>query len=367
MSIANQRQTAPTPGNEREEKWSTAYALFYEAFQTADFDIHDEPGLNRAMRHWVHRVQGDEYKKICIATHKVGFAILCGFPLKLYSQESNEYGRDSMLVLLLKIVEWVHMYGNFKQMGPQIERFVLVRCLSHSDSEFEHEVKASPYTLLRIATLFQAKGLFRFALARAVEKYFQDEDYWSGEYAHRTMLESLAHDHTLAEHIVRQQLKLSSTLTRIHHTLLSYRVKCQPRATWGMACTIWRNWYIRNSHPNGAPNGNTMKDIGCGWIDVNKIITSYVDVHFRKQRFPPKHVDKELLPNVLQSICDSAEEDTKELFNDSGEFMGPQGNAHWDLVGSLDFEDYTYPWQLPRGRKVSSLTVIADAVAAERG
>ena len=222
--------------------------------------------------------------------------------------------------------------SDYKTLGPQVERLFLTRWLPTMNvPSLEYEQCKRAYTLLRIANLFQAKNLFNFALARSVEKYMNDLEYPGNDYAHDDLIKTLANDYLLVDHVTRQQITLANVLDRTHCALLSLRLPGALKATYDMAGTIWRDWYIHSSY-EGSPDVFALKRIGDGKLDVDQIIERYRRVQFRKQRCPPKHIDKDLPPDTLRKICDVATDHAQALYR-GGKFVGPSSVSNWDLVG----------------------------------
>lgn len=125
------------------------------------------------MQH-VNALRGHEYEFVCKAAHYLGFELLCGYPTKTCSRVIHNSPSDGFrgsrgfrsesqakILIILKLVEWIHAYASFTVLEPQVERLIL-------HSKFSEVAWEYPHTTLRITKLIKGEELFRLTLPHVV-------------------------------------------------------------------------------------------------------------------------------------------------------------------------------------------------------
>ena len=168
---------SPTNQNERHQKINEAQIAFERCTEDpqAVRDMFDEWELRFSFSSWrkedIRALKEPCYQFICRAAHYLELEMLCGYPPKTYSMWCDvevfrgfrelpgcEQGK---ILIIIKLVEWIHAYALFKALGPQFERLML-------SERFVGAVMQFPHSALRIAKLIQEEEVFRLALSQVV-------------------------------------------------------------------------------------------------------------------------------------------------------------------------------------------------------
>lgn len=368
--------TSPTPAYQRYKQWQDALLGFVERIEAEGLTVFDDDHIQRYFitshpcdRHR-EQYRHTQYQVICATAHKIGFAMLCGFPPRLYRYCHSLLNLNNCphtyTMVVLEVVEWIHMYGSFKRMAPAFERFIL----KYHDVGDRDQIWDFPHTYLRLATLLESQEIFQLALAYTTKRHLEtlsvNVDHRHDELkAGAELAESLAYDYQQISAVTRMSRNLTSTLQRTHNRIM-YDTCLEhehPKATFRFAYTIWRDWYARNGVRSiGRPNGYIIYQIGEGKIKAESVLQEYWQQYYPDGQKPvPIYVKKRYLKRSVESIICQAQHTAQAMYSRDGKFFGPK--SIWEPVGNLDFEDYVYPWQVQAAKKPSALTEMLSNVA----
>ncbi|KAK3718233.1 hypothetical protein LTR37_005348 [Vermiconidia calcicola] len=170
-----------------------------------------------------------DYSSCRPAYTKIGFALLCGYPAKLYRKGSQAvmpglHRESTRAIIVMELVNWIHNYSSFTALGPQVERFILGPKIG------KQFVREYPHTFLRIANRIKGEELFRTAVAGSVADYFdQYEEHWicveeepipedDPEYQphpREGLAGNLGHDYELVFHVLRMRDQVSQRFRKV--------------------------------------------------------------------------------------------------------------------------------------------------------
>ncbi|KAK5126957.1 hypothetical protein LTR85_008315 [Meristemomyces frigidus] len=264
--------------NERKDR----HLDFLEDHQNAISPVFDEASL----AHDLASLRFDRlaHHEIWIAAHKVGFALLCGFPAKLYrrSLERRQNRKTAEKALLvLRLIEWIHAYGPLNALAVQLERSILgpyvgmVVCHRY------------PHTFLRIAVLLESEQLFRSTFSQAVSMYAMKISHGyltTTTLAHARLSQELGGDSLLERHVVLMHGALAVRMTRLYARLLDLQDESHPQApTSRLATTIWLDWYARNMADACIPKSRIIHALTNATLSPEGLIEEYRQHSFRNK------------------------------------------------------------------------------------
>ena len=355
-------KTKPTPSQERQSKLDHAAAQ-YEAM-AHDRPLFDEWYLRENYAYLFARPE--MHQTICIAAQKVGIAMLCGFPLTIYQNCGGlgrflqvDEGEDmTLVVLVLKIVDWIHTYGSFRAMGPQTARFILKyfeSCMS---------LELHPYTFLRVAKLMQDRDLFREAMAASVEQYWRDSNTYTNSLPLplEDLAKSLGHDYVLVHQVVAMQDTVVRRVEDVDAALSRLGGMNEGHAaTVRFATEAWREWYNGNSEEHKVCT--FIAQLGKHTVSVETVLGFHQRFWFAEgEAYPPENVDRDFLSLAMSRLIRKAEKIVGELDDGTGRcFEHP--SFDWLYRTLLQFETVVYPWEIALDEEPTKLSIATDNVA----
>ena len=368
------------------------------------------------------------YPFFCRAAHFIGFAMLCGYPPKTYSTALDVdvfrgFGRpDSVgsehgkMLIILKLVEWIHAYASFKALRPQVERLML-------SERFVGVVMKFPHTALRIAKLIQGEEVFRMALSHVIlvfddgylgpDPEVEDEEgngsdsegdpfdeYWDednedeeslapsdsegsedveesegkAEVAEKTRYdeldEQLGHDQELVSHVTRMYGIICAKYKNACLKVAYVNPVLPKPAAASKTKLVWDSWIQSLSGSVIWGKAKQMGEIGRGDVKPETMLLRYQEKYPDEEKMTKREM--RLVRKNLACMLDAAQvalSDSPFTMDEykPGEWPrnpGPKDKYWgWNISGQLD--RYRYPWQPAPAKSGTALSNIIDMPGLE--
>ncbi|KAK4539120.1 hypothetical protein LTR36_001464, partial [Oleoguttula mirabilis] len=290
--------------------------------------LNDYLGRSTWSRLFDHQLAG-------MVAHRLGFALLCGFPLKYHRNQPDQYfGYAERTFIVLKLIDWLHMYGSFKKTSAEVERFILG---VHVGPE---AIRQFPHTFLRIAVLLEAQDLYQLALANAVSIYDSnlrnDSTFNNRVYAqaYQVLNRELGSDVQLSGRVTSMHAILATKQAALQSELLALASTEHPKTTSRLATAIRREWFSRKI--SDLPRkyvpynffGRVIERIATSQVDAEDLIEQYKLRHYSGAAvFPPHYIQKAKLRDVLSTLIRSAQGILEGALNSEGGFAFVPGGV----------------------------------------
>ena len=351
-------KSKPTPPNERRAKWAAAADRHQAA--TARGCRFDDASVGD-VAYWA---EAEAYQVLCIAAHKIGFAMVCGFPLRVHRTvrtplDPDEDGGECMIALVLKIMDWIHNYGSYKSMAPEMGRFIFKRIMTTRQGVLHSS------TIVRIATILQSESLFRKALANSVKAFLEDISRTRSESTmpYERLLQSLGHDFQLIQCVTREAGHMKQLVTDVYESMLRLSLPIDPetghKPTVRFANEVWRSWFA-GAAPDVGEIDWPIRKLLDNTPSAEELFEGHKERFYEEdEKCPPDNVDKCILFNAIETLLEQAQELAIQLLDYSGEYIG-EYVYRWNVELAIDFEGYRYPWQLELKSEPSRLTFLEE-------
>ncbi|KAK3722246.1 hypothetical protein LTR37_002679 [Vermiconidia calcicola] len=344
-----------TSREERKQKWTAMWGKWQRTPGAKLEPSFDESGLDQKTAMSLPTTK-DGLQFLQTSVHKIGFALLCGYPAKLYRKGSQA------------VMPGLH------PLGPQVERFIL------GPKVGKHVVKEYPHTFLRIANRIKGEELFRTAVAGSVAGYFEQSfEHWicveddpipedNPEYQphpREGLAENLGEDYELVFHVLRMRDQASQKFREVFDDVMKIGTM-----KLGKGCGNQENLAARMRHEAvssyvHSAETYTMEALWkisrYHFTAKNLFVAHRYRFHCRDVDFSDKDM-KEKLSQQLATIVEEAKSFISDQLHANKDCTFTAFEK-WDLEAIMDFSRYVYPWQIGGRDEPTCFTRVIDTPA----
>ena len=288
------------------------------------------------------------YVRATISAHRVGFALLCGHPLKPWRADQEHRDKTSWTLIILRLLDWIHEYGCLDSVVGRLSDFVML----HGDPA------VAPFTYLRIACHLQSKDLYKVSLAAAVCKYHdmvlrlrnmpKGSDWELLQYLgeDKVLARTVMHAHATYKDLINDvKDELDSLVLTILDEHWSSDMTHQYIQVVDLAHDIFRSWWDKNRRVHHAQH-NVYDTLVRGKLDCRSITGRWRTNTKKWHSKLPRKTTFDDLVGYVQGYFDLAGDVALRLYDDDMRYCRLDWRGDWqEAPGLLVDEEYQYPWQ----------------------